>query len=519
VIESAMITDDNLFQNTEHQTFDDVDKELAVDCANFHYDAYGFVMHMFDWGHGELEGFTGPDEWQKQLLLDISKKSYDHAFDGVSPVLPIREAVASGHGIGKSAITSWIILWIMSTRPFALGTVTSNTSVQLETKTWAELGKWRNRCMTGHWFEYTSGRGSMKMYHKSYPKEWFVSAQTCREENSESFAGQHAENSTSFYIFDEASAVPDKIFEVAEGGLTDGEPMMFAFGNPTRNDGRFADIFSSPNWNTRQIDSRTCKMTNKALLNQWVDEHGEDSDFVKVRVKGEFPSAGEMQFIPADLVELAMKRPIPPVLSDDPLIMSFDVARGGGDDCRIGFRRGFDARSENSYKITYENSRDSMKVVSKVIMVIDRHKPDVMIIDETGVGGPVLDRLKQLGHNAHGVHFGGVADRNDRYINKTAEMGYRLRRWLMDGGCLPFDKELKRQLISRNFEHDTKDRLVLEKKEDIKERLGCSPDWGDQIYMLFAFAKFTLIERANRLNQYPLGTRSKGVKKDRDPFN
>lgn len=479
---------------TDFAAYDNIDLLLAEECAQFVDDPRGFVMWAFDWEYGDLDGFEGPDTWQDDSFDDIAKAVRDRGFNGVNPVDPLRMVTASGHGIGKSAITAWIILWVMATRPYAKGIVTANTGEQLRTKTWAELGKWRSRCIVGHWFEYNSGKGSMSMYHKSWPESWRVDAQTCREENSEAFAGLHAANSTPFYIFDEASAVPDKIWEVAEGGLTDGEPMFFAFGNPTRNTGKFKECFDSQRWIKRQIDSRTAKMTNKRLIEQWKEDHGEDSDFFKVRVRGQFPSAGDMQFIPGDVVESAMERELPPYIGREPLICAFDVARGGGDDCRIGFRRGRDAVSEKSYRIPYEKSRDSMKVVSKVVLVLERHRPDVIFVDETGVGGPVLDRLRQLGWNALGVHFGANADDESRFVNKTAEMGYRLRQWLMDGGVIPNDEQLKRELTCREYWHDMKDRWVLESKKDVKKRLGYSPDWADQMYLLFAMEHVPLLE-------------------------
>jgi len=114
-------------------------------------------------------------------------------------------------------MTGWLVNWIMSTRPHAQGTVTANTGTQLETKTWAQIAKWTKMSVTAHWFSVSMGRGSMKMVHKEHPASWFCTAQTCREENSEAFAGQHAANSTSFYINDEASAIPEKIWEVQEG--------------------------------------------------------------------------------------------------------------------------------------------------------------------------------------------------------------------------------------------------------------------------------------------------------------
>jgi len=465
-----------------------IDLILADECSNYYADPLGWVLWAFDWDHGELDGFDGPDIWQTETLIRIGKQVTERGFDGINPVNPIREATASGHGIGKSALTSWLILWIMSTRPYAKGIVTANTSDQLRTKTWGELGKWRSRCIVGHWFEYNNGRNSMSLYHHSHPESWRVDAQTCREENSEAFAGLHSANSTPFYIFDEASAVPDKIWEVAEGGLTDGEPMFFAFGNPTRNTGKFRECFNrnKHRWTTNQIDSRTAKMTNKKLIEQWRVDWGEDSDFFRVRVLGRFPRAGDTQFIPSDIVFDAQKRGPGRYLGDDPLICGIDIARGGDDNCMIGFRRGKDAKSEKTYRIPGENSRNSMHVVSKITMILDRHKPDVTFLDETGIGGPILDRLVQLGYHVIGVHFGGKADDEKRFANKTAEMGYRLRQWLMDGGAIVDNPQLEEELTSRDYWHDDKDKLVLEKKKDMKKRIHCSPDWGDMLYLLFA---------------------------------
>jgi hypothetical protein len=328
----------------------------------------------------------------------------------------------------------------------------------------------------------------MSLYHHSWPESWRVDAQTCREENSEAFAGLHSANSTPFYLFDEASAVPDKIWEVAEGGLTDGEPMFFVFGNPTRNTGKFRECFnrSKHRWVTRQIDSRTAKMTNKKLINQWMDDWGEDSDFFRVRVLGRFPRAGDTQFIPSDVVYEAQKRGPGRYMGDDPLICGIDIARGGDDNCMIGFRRGKDAKSEKTYRIPGEKSRNSMKVISKITMILDRHQPDVTFMDETGIGGPMIDRLVQLGYHVIGIGFGWKADDEVHYSNKTAEMGARCRQWLMDGGSIVDDPQLEEELTSRDYWHDKKDRLVLEDKPSMKKRIHVSPDWSDQLYLTFA---------------------------------
>lgn len=493
---------DAMRQNMDSEVhhFDDIELTIAEDCSQFYDDPYGWVLWAFDWGYDALEGFDGPDKWQREFLESLGNEIKTRRFNGIDPVDPVREAVASGHGIGKSALSSWLILFIMSTRPHAKGVVTANTGEQLRTKTWAELGKWRTRCQTGHWFEYNTGKGSMSMYHKSWPESWRVDAQTCREENSEAFAGLHSATSTPFYLFDEASAVPDKIWEVAEGGLTDGEPMFFCFGNPTRNNGRFYNCFmrQSHRWVTNQIDSRTAKMTNKSLIKQWADDWGEDSDFFRVRVRGRFPRAGDMQFIPNDVVTDAQKRGPGMYLGDDPLICGIDVARGGDDDCFIQFRRGKDAKSEKVYRIPGEKSRDSMRVVSVFTEVLDRHKPDVTFLDSTGIGGPIGDRLRQLGYHVIDVGFGDKADNDKKYYNKTAEMAYRCRQWLMDGGAIADHPALEMQLTNREYMHNDKGQLVLESKKDVKKRLsgntmssndisaGGSPDWSDALYLTFA---------------------------------
>jgi len=233
------------------------DLQIAQIIAETYDDPLAFVQLAYPWREpGELAGFTGPDEWQSAFLTDLGEGVRSRGFDGIHAVSPIRMATASGHGIGKSTLVAWVVDWIMSTRPHCQGTITANTYTQLETKTWAAIQKWTGMCVTGGWFQATGTR----LYHRHYPKTWFCSAQSCREENSEAFAGQHAVSSTSFYLFDEASAIPDKIFEVAEGGLTDGEPMIFAFGNATRAGGKFHRVtFGSERdrWNHRSIDSRS----------------------------------------------------------------------------------------------------------------------------------------------------------------------------------------------------------------------------------------------------------------------
>ena len=460
------------------------DLDLADEISEFYADPLGFVKFAYPWLEpGQLASSAGPDEWQTKFLTDLGNEVRLRKFDGENAVAPIRMATASGHGIGKSTIVAWIVNWIMSTRPDAVGTVTANTFPQLKSKTWSQIQKWTRLCITSHWFLISGAR----IAHREHPESWFFTPQTCREENSEAFAGQHSAKSSSVYVFDEASAIPEKIFEVAEGGLTDGESMIFLFGNPTRSNGKFHRVvFGSERnrWNHRSIDSRTSAMTNKALIEEWITDYGENSDFVRVRVRGLPPAASDLQFIDSVRIFEAQEREAV-FFGDDPLIVGVDVARGGNDSNVIQFRRGLDAKSIPAIRIPGEQTRDAMRLVSVLANVIETHKPAYVFVDGTGIGGPIVDRLKQLGHRCvHEVQF-GWASPDQKYANMRAYMWSRMRDWLLKG-AIPKDEQLETDLTGPSYHHDKADRVVLERKEDMKKRGLDSPDHGDALAVTFA---------------------------------
>lgn len=459
-----------------------IDDQLADEVSNYYADPLGFVLFAFDWNKGDLKGFNGPDKWQRDRLNDIAFQVKSAKFNGINPVAPIRQATSSGHGIGKSALTAWLILWVMSTRPYSKGVVTANTSEQLRTKTWGELGKWRKRCITGHWFEYNNGKGNMNLYRHDNAESWRVDAQTCREENSESFAGLHAANSTPFYIFDEASAVPNKIWEVAEGGLTDGEPMWFCFGNPTRNSGKFFECFNKQKhrWHTARIDSRKAKMTNKKIIQEWIDDYGEDSDFVRVRVRGVFPRSGTCQFISSEEVSFCNEYKAEGYQSL-PLVIGVDVARFGDDQSVICIRQGRKAAPLLKFR-----GLDTMQLADKVIENIRKYQPDGLLIDGGGVGGGVIDRLSQLGYDVIEVNFGGKPSDDKQYSNKRAEMWGRMRDAIKAGMQLPSDDELTDELTHIEYGFNAKQQIQLEKKQDMKKRGLSSPDCADALALTYA---------------------------------
>ena len=480
------------------------DLQIARVITETYDDPLAFVLLAYPWNEpGELEGFKGPDVWQRTFLEDLGRHVRARGFDGIQAVAPIRMATASGHGIGKSTLVAWIVNWIMSTRPHCQGTVTANTFTQLETRTWAAIRKWTRLCVTGSWFVATGNR----LAHRQSPQSWFCSAQSCREENSEAFAGQHAATSTSFYLFDEASSIPDKIFEVAEGGLTDGEPMIFSFGNPTRCSGKFHRVaFGSERdrWYHRSIDSRTCLLPNKTQIAEWISDYGEDSDFVRVRVRGLPPSAGDLQFIDSERIWEAQRRRAL-CLVDDPLICGVDVARGGGDGNVVWFRKGLDARTIPPIRIPGEQTRDSMLLVSSLSEVLADKRPDRKIAHmfvDAGFGGPIVNRLQQLGFkNVREINFGSRS-LDPHQANMRAYMWQRMKDWLING-AIPDDQRLETDLAGVGFRHNNRDQLVLEAKEEMAKRGLASPDDGDALALTFAWAVAPVKVEQSRLPYRP----------------
>jgi hypothetical protein len=480
-------------------TFKDL---LTADISNFFADPLGYVMYIFPWDTDlsiqqvELEepyaskyrSKYGPDRWACEFLDDLGREIRKRGFDGRTTVEPIRFSTASGHGIGKSALVSWLILFILDTRPFSKGVVTANTGEQLRTKTWAELGKWHRLSMTAPFYDYSIGKGSMSLARKEYKERWRADAQTCREENSESFQGLHAAEATPFYIFDEASGIPEKIWNARAGGGTDGEHMTFDFGNPTRNTGTFYEncVGSQKHrFIVRSIDSREVQITNKALFQEWIEDYGEDSDFVKVKVRGMFPSQSSVQFINSDDVQWAMDRPLP-VDNRAPLIIGVDVARFGDNDTVIYPRIGDDARS---FPYKRYNGLDNMQVADKVVDVINefRHLGKVctaLFIDGGGMGSGPIDRLRQLGYNPIEVQFGSRAS-DRKYRMKGDEIWGRMREGLKNA-CLPRDDKLRAELVQREYGFTPSGLIALESKSQIKKRGGESPDIADALALSYS---------------------------------
>lgn len=456
---------------------------LVADIAGFTHDPAGFVAYAFPWGEpGPLAERAGPDVWQQALLESVRDRL-------LSPAAAIQHAVASGHGVGKSALVAWLVLWAMATHEDTRGIVTANTESQLRTKTWPELSKWWRLCICKDWFRLTAT--ALIAAQAEHERTWRIDAVSWSEKTTEAFAGLHNEGRRILVVFDEASSLPDAVWETTEGALTDAgtEILWFAFGNPTRNSGRFRECFGRfrHRWVARQVDSRDVAITNKAQIAQWVADYGEDSDFVRVRVKGEFPRAGSMQFIDGERVAAARAR-TPEALPTDALVMGVDVARFGDDRSVIAMRRGRDARSLPWIVLS---GADTMQVAGRVAEAVAEHRPAAVFVDEGGIGAGVVDRLRQLGVRCVGVNFGASPDgfragEGVKVRNKRAEMWALARDWLKLG-AIPDDAELAADLTGVEYGFDADNAVQLEKKDSMKRRGLASPDKGDALALTFAY--------------------------------
>lgn len=460
--------------------------ELANDIAGFTHDPLGYAVYAFPWREpGALSDMTGPREWQADIMEDIR----EHLENPATRHEPLRLAVASGHGIGKSALISMLISWGKDTCEDTRIVITANTESQLRTKTWPEVTKWNNLAITKDWWKVTkTGIFSVVNGHE---EAWRCDAVTWSEHNTEAFAGLHNMRKRIIVIFDEASKIADKVWEVTEGAMTDEdtEIIWIAFGNPTQNTGRFRECFGRFRhlWKTRQIDSRDVEGTNKAYLDEMVATYGEDSDIVKVRVRGMFPSASSMQFIPSGTVDMAKYREAD-ADEFDQMVIGVDVARFGDDRSTIYFRRGRDARTVPAIKL---HGVDTMQLASKVAEMHRLHNAAMVCVDEGGIGAGVVDRLKQMGLPVVGVQFGGKPlnavrlSNGVKVANRRAEMWAIMREWL-EGGAIPDDQELCDDLTGIEYSFNARDEIQLEKKEHMKARGLASPDDGDGLALTFA---------------------------------
>lgn len=463
---------------------------LAGDIGAFTADPLGYASYAFTWGEGDLAGMAGPRAWQRAVMAEIR----DHLSDPARRFQPLRIARASGHGIGKSALIGMLVKWALDTCPDARVIVTANTEAQLRTKTAPELAKWAGLALTSAWFRHSATAITSTMAGRE--KSWRCDLVTWSESNTEAFAGLHNQGKRIVLVFDEASGIADKVWEVALGALTDAdtEIIWLAFGNPTHASGAFRECFGRHRalWRSAQIDARDVEGTNKTYLDELVRTFGEDSDIARVRVRGRFPSANAMQFIGQRDIETAQAREIPVLAGGEPVIFGIDCARYGDDESVLAIRCGSDARSRpwQAWRST-----DAMTLAGDIALAAQKWQPDAIMVDAGNIGAAIVDRLRQLVGDVPVIEvwFGGEGRDAElepgvavHTANKRAEIWTRMRAWLRRG-AIPEGPRLRDDLAGPTYGFAADDtRVRLERKADMKKRGLPSPDWADALACTFA---------------------------------
>ena len=423
------------------------------------------------------------------MLREI--KAHIDANKGQIQMDTLRAAVSSGRGIGKSALVAWLILWMLTTRIGSSVVVSANSESQLKSVTWGELTKWQAMIINSHWWEISATKlvpakwlcELVERDLKKGTRYWAAEGKLWSAENPDSYAGVHNHDGM-MLIFDESSGIPNPIWDVGAGFFTENilDRYWFAFSNPRRNEGYFFECFHAKRafWKTRIVDARTVEDTDKQVYAQIIAENGEDSPQARIEVYGEFPSAGEDQFISPMLVDDAMGRERYKDLTA-PIVIGIDPARGGADSTVIVVRQGRDLIAIKRY-----SGEDTMTIVGRVIDAMEEYKPVLTVIDEGGLGYGILDRLVEQRYKVRGVNFGSRAKQSIAFGNKRAEMWNSMREWLKSASITD-DRQLKADLTGPMKRPNSSGTIFLEGKKEMRARGLASPDAADALAVTFAF--------------------------------
>ena len=419
----------------------------------------GFVREVL---HAE------PDEWQLNALRAVAR---GHT----------RLAIRSGHGVGKSCLAAWVMVWFANTRaPFKVA-VTAPTAPQMFDVLWPELVKWFNLLPPG-WrqlWDITSDHITLRA-----DQECFITARTSRPDKPEAMAGLHS--SHILLVADEASGIDEAVYEAAGGAMSSPGAITLLIGNPTRSSGFFwrCHLMERDRWFTMRVSSADSKRVTPDFVTEIAQRYGTDSNAYRVRVLGEFPVADDNTLIAASLVDDAMSRDVALDLSAVE-IWGVDVARFGTDASVLIKRRG---------SVVPEMPRrwrqfDTMQFAGAIKQEYDAQgvKPALIVIDVIGIGAGVVDRLHEQNLPILGVNVAEVASTTGRYARLRDELWVRCREWLETRSCrLPRDDQLRDDLVAPRYAFLSDGRMQVESKNQMRSRGLASPDSADALIHTFA---------------------------------
>ncbi len=398
-----------------------------------------------------------------------------------------RVACKSATGTGKTTTLAVLIFHQLITEPDCKIIATSPSAGQLERGLRSELEKIHKLMIPE--FSTLFELMSDIIYVKGKKKTQFCSLVTGSASNKESLAGVHADKV--LIVVDEASAISEEIYDTLIGNLTTAGSSIVQTSNPVRSDGPFYNLWANPEnkkvWTLLTFTAFDAPRVADTWIELIKTEYGDDSDFYRMRVEGNFPKASSEAFIRTVDVEDAVRNDsLHGEYGHYPKLMGVDVARFGDDSTVFVLRQGPKILDMQKF-----HGLDTMEVAAKAVEYYHLNKPASIFVDAIGVGAGVFDRLKELKMPAVDVVVSAKPGDPKRYCNLRSELWGLMRDWLKNGADIPNDLELKNQLTSMRYGYNSKMQIQLMSKRDLKKKLQLdSPDIPDAIALTFAAATY-----------------------------
>lgn len=403
-------------------------------------------------------------------------------------------SVRSGHGTGKSTSASWAMLWFLLLRFPNKVVVTAPTSSQLFDALFAELKRWINE-LPPHLQQLLTVK-SDRVELTSAASEAFISARTSRAETPEALAGVHSENV--LLVVDEASGVPEKVFEAAAGSMSGHSATTLLLSNPTRSSGTFYESQTrmKKSWWTRRWSCVDSPLVSDEFVEEMRERYGEESNAFRIRVLGEFPMADDDTIIPFHLAHSATQRDIE-MTPDIKPIWGLDVARFGTDKTALCKRYGNVVTDIDAWQ-----GLDLMQTVGRVMAEYEAlpssQRPTEILVDSIGVGGGVVDRLRELGVPVRGINVGEAPAMGKTYMNLRSELWFKTKGWLEDRSCkIPRNDQLVAELTGIRYAFTSSGKMKAESKDAMRKRGLKSPDLADALCLTMASDAVTALSGNN----------------------
>ncbi len=399
-----------------------------------------------------------------------------------------RISISSGHGIGKSTTLAWLIIWHLFCFEDSQVPCTAPSFDQMHDVLWREVANWLHKMHPQVQSSFDLTGGYLRM--KESPETWFARAKTARKEAPEALAGVHAEHV--MFLIDEASGIPEEIFNTAEGALTGENVLVIMISNPTRLTGYFHESHTrdKKSWQTLQFSSEDSPIVDLEYINRIEDKHGKESDEYRIRVKGLFPkedTIDEKGYIP-----LVFHNQITQITDNYEFraITAFgkklgiDPAGEGKDKTVWILRDNFVVKKLAEEKVSNE------KTIAQKTVTLMTHFGLTMkdvYVDGFGIGAKVAQEISfVLKDSSERVNIVMTSDKpnDEMYLNVRAESAFNLRDWIMKGGQFVQNKCWE-EILAIKYKRNLAGKIQIMPKDEMRKLIGKSPDYFDALCTTF----------------------------------